>query len=396
MSPEFVNWSGSLRFTPAETRTPQDELELSQIVEQARDRGLKVRVVGAGHSSSPLVRTTDVLVSLTRMQGVVRADPAAQEAWIRAGTTVGDAAAGVHAHGLAVHNTGDVDVQLLAGAIATGTHGTGRKLQNLATMLIGGTLVTADGTVREVSIEREPELFHGLRCSLGALGIFTELRVKLLPAYRLRRREWCATTDETMARFDEVADAHRNFDMYWYPRRDDVKLRTWDVVGEPAPEIPFSDPIEDREGWAHETLPKKRKLKFEEMEYALPAEAAPACFAEVRKRIKAVHRRTVAWRVLYRTVAADDAWLSTAHGRPTVNISLHHNAGLDFWPFFGDLEPVFRDHGGRPHWGKKHRLAAADLRPLYPGWDDFQALRRRMDPDGVFLADDLRQLLEGP
>lgn len=396
----LVSWSGSLRFTPAVVEEPRDDGEVAAFVRRAHEQGRKVRVAGALHSSSPLVRTEDFVISLRAMKGVISADPATCEAVIAAGTTVGEAGALAHARGLAVPNTGDVDVQLLAGAIATGTHGTGKRLQNLAAMLIGGRLVTADGAVHDFGPEGTGglpgDVLRGARVSLGVLGVLTRLRVRLLPAYRLRRREWCAGTDAVFARFDELADAHRNLDVYWYPRRDDVKVRTWDVVGEPAPEIPGARLLVDREGWAHEVLARVRHLKFDEMEYALPAEAAPACFREVRRRVKAVHRRTVAWRVLYRTVAEDDAYLSTASERASVHISLHHNAGLPYAAYFDDIEPIFRAHGGRPHWGKKHNLGAAELRRLYPRWDTFQALRRRLDPDGVFLADDVRRLLEAP
>lgn len=136
--------------------------------------------------------------------------------------------------------------------------------------------------------------------------------------------------------------------------------------------------VEDKIGWSAEVLPKYRELRFDEMEYSLPAEAGPECFQEVRKRIKAKHRRVVGWRILYRTVAPDDASLSTCHKRGTVTISLHHNAALPFRAYFRDIKPIFRDYGGRPHWGKKHTLKAEKVRPLYPMWDHFQELRRRL------------------
>ncbi|HZD44138.1 MAG TPA: D-arabinono-1,4-lactone oxidase, partial [Methanomicrobiales archaeon] len=147
-------------------------------------------------------------------------------------------------------------------------------------------------------------------------------------------------------------------------------------------------------GWANEVIPKKRALKFDEMEYEMPAEVGPECFLEVRKRIKEKHRKYVGWRVLYRTVAEDDAYLSMSYGRPTVAISLHQNAGLPYWNYFTDIETIFRRYGGRPHWGKKHTLTAHDLEPLYPLWDRFRNVRRRMDPDGVFMSPFLRGLLE--
>jgi FAD/FMN-containing dehydrogenase len=151
--------------------------------------------------------------------------------------------------------------------------------------------------------------------------------------------------------------------------------------------------VSEQVGWSYEVLSKERSLKFDEMEYALPAEAGPECFQEVRKRVKARHRKSVGWRVLYRTVAADDAYLSPAYQRDSVTISLHQNASLPFWEYFKDIEPIFLDYGGRPHWAKKHTLRAEQLSRLYPMWDRFLEIRRRVDPEGVFLTPYLRKLL---
>jgi FAD/FMN-containing dehydrogenase len=166
-----------------------------------------------------------------------------------------------------------------------------------------------------------------------------------------------------------------------------------DPVDVSAAELPFARLLAEEIGWSHEVIPNARELRFEEMEYALPAAQGLACFREVRRRVKDHWRQSVGWRVLYRAVAADDAYLSLAHGRSTVTISLHQNATLPFREYFSDIEPIFRAHGGRPHWGKKHTLRAVALRPLYPGWDRFLEIRQRMDPGGVFLNPYLRELL---
>ena len=181
----------------------------------------------------------------------------------------------------------------------------------------------------------------------------------------------------------------------WYPRSDEVKLRLLNPPGGGTADLPYARLVTDARGPAHEIIPQHSHLpyRFDEMEYAIPREAGLACFRDVRKRVMATHRRTVGWRILYRTVAADDAYLSPAYGRPTVTISLHQNASLPFWDYFRDIEPIFRAFGGRPHWAKKHTLEAEDLRPLYPQWDRFLAVRQRLDPRGVFLSPSLRDLL---
>lgn len=393
MPQEWSNWSGSLRFLPDRIEHPADEAAVARIVAGAHRDGRTVRAVGAGHSSSALVETQEVLVSLDKHQGIVSHDAEAREATLRAGMTLHDASEALLDGGLAMPNLGDVDVQTVVGAVGTGTHGSGMKLQNLASPLVGGTLVTGTGEVRNFSIEKDGDLLRAIRVSLGALGVLTEMRLRLVPAFRLRRQERCGRVDDLMPRLDELARRHRNVDFYWYPRSDEAKLRVHDVEGSATEEVDFGVPVVDRTDWSGRILPRTRDLKFDEMEYALPYDEGPACFEQVRRRVKARHRKEVGWRILYRFVAADDAYLSPHHGRDSVTISLHHNAGLPFWDYFHDIEPIFREHGGRPHWGKKHTMTARELRPLYPEWDRFQRERKRLDPDGIFLNAHLRGLL---
>jgi FAD/FMN-containing dehydrogenase len=393
MEPEWTNWSGSVRFRPARVERPRDEEELSAAVRRAADEGRRVRAVGALHSSSSIIHVDDVLVSLDRLTGVIATDPDTREATVRPGTKIGEAGRALREAGLAMHTVGDIDSQTVAGAVCTGTHGTGRRFGNLATMCIGGRIVLADGSVREFHEQKDPEFVRAVRSSLGVLGIFSKLRLQLIPAPRLRRREWCCPIDDCLANLNELIETNRNFDFYWYPRRDDVKLRTVNDEDSPDEQLPYAMLLEEQRGWLDEVIAQDRHLKFEETEYALPIEAGPACFLELRERIKSRHRQVVGWRVLYRTVAADDACLSTAHSHDMAMISAHHNAGLPYEEYFGDIEPIMRAHGGRPHWAKKHTMAAAELRPLYPKWEQFAALRRRVDAAGVFMTEPMRRLL---
>ena len=392
MADTWENWSGSLRFSPARIERPADEDALCDIVRRMNGKGT-IRPAGAGHSSSLLLSTRDTLVALDAFRGIESYDRATCRATIRAGTTLGEAGRLLLGLGLAMPNLGDVDVQSVAGALATGTHGSGKHLSALSAMIVGGRMVTASGDIAEFSLDEDLDLTRAAQVSLGTLGICTALTLCLLPAYRLRRREWCTTADRCLARIDDLAERHRNFDFYWYPRSDRVKLRTMDPPSSALESIPYARLVEERIGWSNEVITKVRTLRFDEMEYAVPAEAGLECFEAVRRRIGERHRRDVAWRVLYRIVAPDDAYLSMAHDRATVTISLHQNATLPFWGFFHDIEPIFQDYGGRPHWAKKHTMAADDLRPLYPRWDRFLAARRRMDPEGLFLNPYLQRLL---
>ena len=393
MRSEFRNWSGSLSFTPSARVSPANEEELVHVIRQAARAGETVRVVGAGHSSMPLVETADVLVSLDRMKGIVSHDPSTGRTTIRTGMNLGEAGKEFLGLGFAMHNLGDVDMQMVVGAVGTGTHGTGRRLPILSAALSGVRAVTATGDVVEWRESDDPDLLEAARVSLGVLGIFTEITLDLVPTYRLRRTEWCTHTDECLAHLDELVERNRNFDFYWYPRSDEVQLRLLNPPGDGMQDVPYARLVSDEEGWSSEVLARYRDLRFDEMEYAMPAAAAPRCFLEVRDRIRQRHRKTVGWRVLYRTVAADNAFLSSSYHKETVSISLHQNSGLAYEEFFNDIEPIFRAYGGIPHWGKKHNLLARQLEPLYPQWGRFLAIRRQLDPDGILLNPYLRSLL---
>jgi FAD/FMN-containing dehydrogenase len=392
---EWINWSGSLKFTPTDFLKPENEDELREIIKKSYASGRKVRLAAAGHSSSPLVETPQTLVHLQHFKEIVRYDKAQQTATLKTGMTVHESAAELQKIDLALFNTGDVDVQTLAGAIATGTHGSGRKLQNLASVLDCVRLIDYKGDVRMFSRQHHPDMMKAMRVSLGALGIFTEITVHVLPAFKLKRLELCTDIETCLDHFDHLADENRNVDFYWYPRSDEAKIRILNEPGKGSKIFPFQFSLrKEEEGWAGEVLPRKRDLKFDEMEYALPAESGLSCFRAVRNRMKEKHRKEVAWRVLVRTIASDDNYLSPHYGRDSVSISLHHNAGLPFEEFFRDIEPIFIDHGGRPHWAKKHYLKGTQLRKLYPEWNKFQEIRKSLDPEGFFMNDHLREIFE--
>ncbi|HYG18092.1 MAG TPA: D-arabinono-1,4-lactone oxidase [Ohtaekwangia sp.] len=391
---EWSNWSGSLKFTPWNFGKPGNEDALRQVIRNCYTEGRQVRLAAAGHSSTPLVETRGTLLHLHHFKGIIRRDDEQQTVTFGAGMTVHEANAALQEIGLALFNTGDVDVQTLAGAIATGTHGTGMKLRNLSSMLRGVRMVDYQGNVREFSSPADERWMNAMRVSLGALGIFTELTVRVVPLFKLTRTEHFTTVDSCLENFDALAGENRNVDFYWYPRSDEIKIRILNEPGQGTTEFPYSFRcVKHEEGWVGEILPRHRELRFDEMEYALPREAGIACFKEVRNRIKARHRKAVAWRVLYRTIAGDANYLSPHYGRDSVSISLHHNAGLPFDAFFNDIEPIFIHHSGRPHWAKKHNLKARQLRPLYPAWEAFQDVRRSLDPEGFFMNHYLKVLI---
>ena len=387
MTQSWCNWSRSVHCTPQRSERPQSEAQLAALLRNAA--GLGVRVAGRGHSHTPLVATDGLLLELDAFAGLEAADVPAREATLRAGTRISQIGPLLADLGLAMENLGDVDVQALAGAIATGTHGTGSRLRSLSNQVVGLRLYTASGERLETSEASDPRVFAAARVSLGALGVIAAVQLRLVPAYQLHERIW---REDALPALDSLAEriaANRHFEFFWLPQRDRLELKALN------PSTLASGVVagrrRERVGPAHEILPSLRDVPIVEMEYAVPAEHGMACFLELRACMRRRHPDVV-WPVEYRTLAADEIPLSPAYRRATVTLSLHQAAELPYRELFADGEAIFRSVGGRPHWGKLHSCKAAELRDLYPRWDDFHAVRRELDPHGRFLNAYLREL----
>ncbi|HSJ98512.1 MAG TPA: D-arabinono-1,4-lactone oxidase [Myxococcota bacterium] len=392
MSERWTNWSGTVSCAPHAVAAAHDEAEIAAIVHVAGREGRTVRPLGAGHSGSALCASDGVLLSLARWTGVEAVDEAAGTARVRAGTILHDLGRQLFERGLALHSLGDIDRQSLAGALATGTHGTGRTLGNLSSAAVALRFVRADGETAELDGARpaDADLLRAARVSLGVLGVVTAATLRVVPAYRLHERTWRAPLDEVLARLDEWVAATRHFEFFYYPKHDFAECKAIHPT-DAQPESVAGRPGE-RIGWSHEILPSVREEKFHEMEYSVPAAIGAACFREMAARLRTRHPEVV-WPMEYRTVASDDALLSMANGRETVTISVHQDGRYAHEPVFAALEPIAVEAGGRPHWGKWHRLEASALSRVYPEWERFRAIRRGLDPGGLFLSPPLRSLL---
>ena len=422
---QYRTWSGSVAFTPGAHAEPADEQELTDLITSTAERGGTVRPRGSGHSSMPLIATQDALVSLDAMSGLIDHDAEAGLARLGPGTTLEQAGEELAQAGLAMENFGDVSYQSIAGAIGTGTHGTGLQFGNLSTLLAGGRMITGTGQVMKFGVDddaspagAEPpagrtiggddgmaragggvsgtddEVLRAMGVSLGTIGVMSQVTLRVVEEYDLRRLEWGTGAEWAIDHFLELSLTNRNADIYWYPRSDEVKVRALNLPEHTPSLLPAGAPIlAEQTGPSHEIIPTVPPLRFDEMEYLFPLEVGMDVFRAVRERIKDRHRQHVAWRVLVRTIAADDLMLSNATGHDAMSIALLHNADLPEDRYFADMEPLLLDYGGRPHWGKKHSRTAAQLAPMYPQWQHFQDIRRRHDPHEVFLNDYLRELL---
>ena len=385
----WSNFSGRVAFTPGRFARPKSEAELQALVREATSAGRGVRVAGTGHSFTPLVWTDGLLLSLEELSGIESVDVETHRAVIHAGSVLRTLGEPLLGHGLAMRNMGDVDVQALAGAVSTGTHGTGSTLSNISSQVVGARLVLASGELLDFNADTDTEHLDAARVSLGLLGVFSKLTLQLVPAYRLHERTWRSDIETCLAELEANIERHRHFEFWWYPHRDFAEQKSL----QPSEAEPGSvaDRKRERIDWSSRILPSVRELRFNEMEYSVPTDAGPACFRAVRDRMRS-RWPDVVWPVEYRTLAADSGWLSTAHARETVTISLHQDAALDCDAFFSDCEGIFRAHDGRPHWGKLHGSSSADLARLYPELQRFRRLRAELDPSGTFANAYLREL----
>jgi L-gulono-1,4-lactone dehydrogenase len=425
------NWSGELSCAPVRVERPVSTAEMAAVVARAAAEGRRVRPVGTGHSFTPLVLTDDVLVDLSTMDAVLHADRAALQVRVQAGIPLGRLAGELVRRGLAVENLGDIDVQTLAGAMATATHGTGATLGNLSSQVVALQLVDGTGSVHELCAD-DGDPFLAARVSLGALGVVTEVTLRVLPAYTLRGEDRVEPLDDVLASFHDRAARHRHFELFAFPYSDRALTRTNDVVdGPPRPPGPARAWVRDRllttygleaisrtgrrvptaiprlnrlvarlggsaprVDHAHRVFASPREVRFTEMELALPREAAVPFLREVLDLLDR-ERFPVNFPIEVRTAAGDDALLSTAHDRDSCYVAVHNFVGLPFDDYFAAVWELAQAYEPRPHWGKRHPATAAELAPRYPAWDRFAAVRAELDPDGRFRNDHLDRVL-GP
>jgi FAD/FMN-containing dehydrogenase len=378
----WSNWSGRHQARPQALHFIRSEADASGLVRQAAASGLGIRIAGAGHSHSLLVPHDGIVVDASGLAGVISTDAANQTAWVWAGSRIYSLGRPLHDVGLALKNQGDIDRQAIAGACATGTHGTGRSLENLSAAVIGAQIVLASGEQMVCSANENAEAWQVARLSLGAVGIVTRLNLQLRESYKLRESGFQSTFEELQPRVDRLAEENGRFEFFWYPQSDEATVKIINETND-EPEYPIAAEGQ-RVGWNYEVLPSHRPHFHTEMEYSVPAEQGLECLGEIRELLRTKFT-DVAWPVEYRTVAEDDVWLSMAHGRPTVTISVHQDVRLDETAYYRACEAIFDHYDGRPHWGKVNYLDGRRLAARYPRWEDWWRVRDALDPGRVFL-----------
>lgn len=422
----WSNWAGNVTTAPDLIAHPASTDEVVALV-GAHPR---LKAVGAGHSFTPIAATDATLLRLDRMNRILHADTTTGLVRVQAGISLHELNPRLAALGLALPNLGDVDPQSVAGATSTGTHGTGARLFGIAKAIAALQLVTADGEVLE--IDAGHELFDAARVGLGALGIVTEVTLQCVPAFLLNAREEPMAHSAVLGELDDLVDGNDHFEFYFFPHTDKALTKRNNRVPEgtaPAPLPRWRHLLDDellsntlyeqvqRLGTrrpaliprinalsgsllgareytdaSHEVFVSPRRVRFRESEFALPRAAAAEAIGEMQ-RWYAKADESISFPVEVRFTAADDIWLSTGHERDNVYIAVHQFHRTDPTRYFAAMQDIFTAHEGRPHWGKMHTLGADYFRTVYPRFDDFVAVRDRLDPERKFTNAYLQQVL---
>ncbi len=431
-SVDWSNWSGTESTKLARVATPRSEAEVADELRRAAARDLHVKAIGAGHSFTGVAVTDGVQLRLGALTGITSIDATRGEATVRAGTPLHVLNEELAAFGYAMPNLGDIDRQSIAGAVGTGTHGTGLRLQGLSAGIRGLRLVLADGSVVECSAEAEPELFQAARLGLGALGVVTEITLAVVPAFLLHAVEKPEPLLEVLDHLDVVAESNDHFEFYWFPHTDRTltkrnnrvpagtapkPLRAWrerldddllsnrffELTNRVATRLPrttrginavASRALSERQytDWSHHVFVTAREVRFMESEWAFPRAVLADVLLELRQWVD-THDEQISFPVECRMAAADDVWLSTAYERESCYVAIHKYHRQQRGAYFEAFESIAVNHGGRPHWGKLHTRDAAYLRERYPRFDDFLAVRDRVDPGRRFANPYLERVL---
>ncbi|AZH83335.1 FAD-binding protein [Plantibacter sp. PA-3-X8] len=419
----WTNWARTERAWPVRVERPDSVGAVQRLVRAAAGAGLPIKAVGAGHSFTGIAVAPGVLLELDALSGLVRVDRERNRVTLRAGTRLHDIPRLLEPYGLAMPNLGDIDRQSVAGAISTGTHGTGMAFGGIATQVVGVTMVTAEGELLTSDAQQEPGLLPALALGLGALGILVEVTLQCVPAFVLHAVERPESLDELLPALLDRAAAVDHFEFYWFPHTATALTKTNHRLPGDAP----TRPLRPVAKWVDDTLlangvyrvlcntgvvapatvPRvnrladrlvgdreftdrstrvfttSRTVRFVEMEYAVPLEHLPTAFARIRALIE-----ERGWRISFpievRVAAADELWLSTASGRATGYVAVHRFFREDPGEYFRAVEAIMIELGGRPHWGKLHGRDASSLRGVYPRFDEFVRLRDRLDPGRLF------------
>ena len=425
----WSNWAGNQQTGTVLLSKPQTESELQQVVQSAQASGRRVKAVGSGHSFTAIAVSEEVLVDLSNYDEIIAIDKINQTVTVQSGIQLSKLNQALYENSLAMQNLGDIAYQTIAGAISTSTHGTGAKFTGIANQVVALRVVLADSSIVECSANVNADLFSCARVGLGALGLISTVTLKVVPVFNLAVIEEPMRVDDVLQNLDLHVDSNDHFEFFWVPhtgwaltKRNNrnslpvepmTKMSHWysktlmenyafgavcmlgkarpSLIPKLAKALPSSGRNEYSDA-SHKVFASKRIIKFYEMEYAIPREACAEALNRVRRMVTD-SGFFLNFPVEVRFTAPDEIPLSTASNRESAYIAVHIYKGMNYVPYFKEVESIMNSYQGRPHWGKLHFQSAATLASRYPQWDVFQAVRNQVDPQRMFSNQYLETVL---
>ncbi len=424
----WKNWAHTFEEKPEKVFYPKTIEEVCSLVKDAKEHRKKIRVIGAGHSFTELARTNEWLVSLDLLSGIEDIDEDELTATVYAGTRLHEIGEELGKRGYAQENLGDINVQSIAGAISTGTHGTGIQFGNVSSQVIALTFVTADGEVITTSKTENQSYFHASLVSLGTFGIIVKVKLKMIKAPIYEYRSDKVKFQQLIKDLPDYINNNRHFEFYMFPYSDLVQVKTMNITEKQPQSLSFHHFknlwLENYLFYFLSTISKwipktsstiskisalgvgkasvvsesfnlfatPRLVRFREMEYCIPIEHFQKAIREVKEKIE-TERFQVHFPIECRVVKGDDIWLSPSYQRNSAYIAFHMYKGMDYEHYFASMEEIMLRYEGRPHWGKMHTRTKEDLSNIYPKFQEFCEIRKQLDPNNMFLNDYLQELL---
>jgi FAD/FMN-containing dehydrogenase len=403
------NWAGNEQFAPGEIATPTTERELEELTQRAVSRGRSIGLAGTGHSFTPIVECADLLIKIEGVNGIISSNPARHTVDVLAGTTIEQMGQSCWDAGLSLKNQGDIDAQTIAGAVATGTHGSGIEFGSFSSTVRGARLVTGTGDVIDID-DSQPDLLHAAQVSIGVLGVITRLTLEVTPAYHLTESNRIDPLEKVLEQWDEEIEAHRHYSFFWascdesgslyghppYPANHCYVKMLDEVEIDPTvdQEQPIRGSVGARTGRAYLIYPddSDENTGWIELEYMVDVHDAKPAFLALRALIQNRFPEEIS-PIEMRWTRGEPALLSPHHGHDTCSISVSGLQKHDWRRFLRAVDETLQPWAPRPHWGKVGFLDQERVRALYPRLDDFLAVRAQLDPNGLFLNDYFREVL---
>ncbi|KAI8321066.1 L-gulonolactone/D-arabinono-1,4-lactone oxidase [Martensiomyces pterosporus] len=439
---EFRNWADTFHSRPQFYLAPETERDIIEIIHIANRHSLTVKPIGSGHSPSDIACTNSIMLNMDKMDRILAHDPYACTLTVEAGVRLHSLHQMLKQRNMALSSLGSISDQSIAGAIATATHGTGMEYGDLSSIITSLVIVDGTGQRKECSAQMNPDLFNAARCSLGALGIITQLTIQCEPAFTLHAVQTPENLDNILNNLSQVVYSAEHVRFWWFPHTDDAvvwRANRTNMPHQPSPESFLRDRLYGfhyyqlqlyKARFTPNDIPKLAEEHFRNRfsrriewvddsfkvfnfdclfpqyvnEWAVPWENAADVLRQLRIWVNTEARKKDGVRVHFpvevRFVKDSDVWLSPAYQRTVCYIGVimyrpYHKA-VPYKKYWRVYEDIMRTADGRPHWAKAHKMYHYDLLKAYPKFADFVKLRAACDPNGIFVNDYIRRHILPP